>query len=89
MRIRKYYDIRKIAGVTVLVPSSVARKANVNIVSINATGLWLLKTLEEREFTTDEAVELMCREYGIDRDAALGDVDTLLGVLRQCEYLDE
>ena len=89
MKVRNNYNTRKIAGVTVLVPSSVAGKVNVNTARLNATGLWLLKSLEGKDFTIEEAVDLMCGEYGIDRDTALGDVNTLLGALRQCGFLDE
>lgn len=89
MKVRNNYNTRKIAGVTVLVPSSVAGKINVNTASLNATGLWLLKSLEGKDFTIEEAVDLMCGEYGIDRDTALGDVNALLGALRQCGFLDE
>lgn len=89
MKVRNNYNTRKIAGVTVLVPSSVMGKVNVNTARLNATGLWLLKSLEGKDFTIKEAVDLMCGEYGIDRDTALGDVNTLLGALRQCGFLDE
>lgn len=90
MKIRNNFNIREIAGVTVLVPSSVMGKAGVNTVSINATGLWLLKALVQKEnFSVEDAVALMCGEYGIDRDTALGDINSLLGALRQCGFLDE
>lgn len=45
MKIRNNYNIREIAGVTVLVPSSVVGKSGVNTASLNATGLWLLKAI--------------------------------------------
>lgn len=89
MKIRNNYNIREIAGVTVLVPSSVVGKSGVNTASLNATGLWLLKALEGRDFTVDDAVALMCGEYGIDRNMAVNDVNALLGALRQCGFLDE
>lgn len=90
MKIRSNYNIREIAGVTVLVPSSVAGKADVKTASLNATGLWLLKALEGKtDFTVDDAVDLMCGEYGIGRDMAVNDVNALLGALRQCGFLDE
>ena len=89
MKIGNNYNIREIAGVTVLVPSSVAGKADVKTASLNATGLWLLKTLEGKDFTVDDAVDLMCAEYGIDRDMAVNDVNALIGALRQCGFLDE
>lgn len=74
---------------TVLVPSSVVGKESVNIASLDATGLWMLKALEGMDFITDDAVAILCGEYGIDRDTALGDVNALLGALRQCGFLDE
>lgn len=89
MKIRNNYNIREIAGVTVLVPSSVAGKSDIKTASLNATGLWLLKTLEGKDFTVDDAVDLMCAEYGIDRDMAVNDVNALIGALRQCGFLDE
>ena len=90
MKIRNNYNIREIAGVTVLVPSSVVGKSGVKTASLNATGLWLMKALEGKtDFTVDDAVDLMCGEYGIDRNMAVNDVNALLGALRQCGFLDE
>lgn len=89
MKVRNNFTIREIAGATILMPSSVAGKAEVSTVNINGTGLWLLHSLEGREFSADDAVQLLCDRYDITRETAARDAGTLLDALRKCGFLDE
>ncbi len=67
------YIYREVAGEIVLVPIGKAAESFFGIVSINSTGAFLWKALEqERSF--GELREMFAREYELDEEQSLRDV---------------
>lgn len=58
-------------------------------IALSNSALWLLKALEGREFSLEDAVDAVCGHYEADRQAVEADVSSLIGTLRACGVLEE
>lgn len=71
------YIYRDVAGEAVLVPTGEAAEALFGIVSINSTGAFLWKALEE-ERSFGELQEMFAQEYELEKEQSLQDVSEFL-----------
>ena len=78
MKIKEGFVIRTICGQHVI---SGEGSANVNyssLISLNDTAAYLFKNLQGKDFTEEDAVELLLQEYEVDRETAAKDVKALV-----------
>lgn len=78
MKIKEGFVLRTICGQHVI---SGEGSANVNyssLISLNDTAAYLFKNLQGKDFTEDDAVELLLQEYEVDRETAAKDVKALV-----------
>lgn len=57
------------------------------IISLNASAAWLWTQLENREFTTEDAVSFLTGHYDVDKETAIYEVEGWLELLRQNDLL--
>lgn len=67
------YIYREVAGEAVLVPTGKAAESFFGIASINSTGAFLWKALEQ-ERSLGQLREMFAREYELDKEQSLRDV---------------
>lgn len=89
MKLKSNYIIREISGRQVMVPLSVTGKEASKIVSLSASTAWLLEQLAGREFTPEEATELVCERYEVEKEVAFKDIQAMLEGLKDAEFLED
>jgi hypothetical protein len=73
MKIKSGYKIKDIAGEKVLFMQGHAGVDMTKIISFNATSEWLWNTFSGKDFSEDDVVELIEKQYGIDSETARQD----------------
>ncbi len=88
MRLSKNFALREVAGTWVVLP---LRESTLNfhgMMSMNESGAFLWKTLEQ-PCTREELALALTKEYAVDYSQALVDVDAFLERLNQAGCLEE
>ena len=73
MRVSKDLILREVAGEYILIPVGQAALKIHGMINLSESAVLLWKKLQE-ECTEGELVEVLLREYEVDRDTALADV---------------
>ena len=89
MRISEDYILREIAGELMIVPTREAALKFQGLMTVNETGAFLWKMLQQGEHSQEELVQGLCREYQVEADTADQDVQEFLGWLRAVGILLE
>lgn len=58
------------------------------IISLNATARMLYETLAEKEFSLEDAAQVLVSTYGISNEQALKDADTWINDLKNCGVIE-
>ncbi len=88
MKIKPGYMVRKIMDVYVIVGIGGEAYAPNQIMSLNETGAFLWELLDKGAERGD-LVDSLTREYEVDTQTAVADVDAFLASLRERALLDE
>ena len=78
MKLNESYTFRTICGQHVLSPEGLASVDMSHIISLNDTAAFLWNSLSGKDFTPEDAVNLLTGEYEVSRERAAADVDVLL-----------
>ena len=82
MKINKNFKVRKIAGENLIINQGATHSDLTKIISLNATALYLWNELADKDFTLDDAADLLVAKFGIDLDTAKKDagkwIDTMV-----------
>ena len=87
MRIKEGYMLREAAGETVVVPFGEEALNFQGIISLNETGAFLWKQLDQ-SCEVDTLVKALLNEYEIDEDTANNDVNDFVEKVRKAGVLD-
>ena len=88
MKIKSDYRLREIAGETIIVNQGTASINMTKIISLNATARMLYETLAEKEFSLEDAAQVLVSTYGISKEQALKDADTWITDLKNCGVIE-
>ena len=77
MKIKKGFVIRSVAGVYVVVATGKLAKKFNGMITLNETGAFLWKCLEE-DITKEELLEKLLAEYDVKLEQATEDIDNFL-----------
>ena len=88
MKIKSDYRLREIAGETIIVNQGTASINMTKIISLNATACMLYETLAEKEFSLEDAAQVLVSTYGISNEQALKDADTWITDLKNCGVIE-
>ena len=88
MKIKEGLILKEIAGNYIIVPLSGSLVDLNAMINVNETGAFLFKELES-ETTKEKLVDMMTKEYEIDKETAGSDIEDFLDVLRKNSMLDE
>jgi hypothetical protein len=88
MKIKSDYRLREIAGETIIVNQGTASINMTKIISLNATARMLYETLAEKEFSLEDAAQVLVSTYGISNEQALKDAATWITDLKNCGVIE-
>lgn len=88
MRVAEQFVLRDIAGDYVIVPIGEMALSFDGIITVNETGAFIWKALQE-EVTADDLVAKVLDEYEVDEETARKDVEEFLTCLRNAKILQE
>lgn len=88
MKIKSDYKLREIAGETIIVNQGTASVNMTKIISLNASARMLYETLTEKEFSLEDAAQVLVSTYGISNEQALKDADTWITDLKNCGVIE-
>ena len=88
MKIKDNYKVRSIAGENLIVEQGKSQADMTKVISLNSTALLLWNALAGRDFTLDDAADVLVGHFGIDRGVALKDVQRWVEKLQECGIID-
>lgn len=83
MHFKSSFELRDICGEQVLIANGVENIDFGALVHLNSTATDIYHNFVGKEFSADEVVEYITREYDVDAATAQKDVETLLAQLTQ------
>lgn len=87
MKIVKGFSLRNIAGSHIVVPIGSANISFKGMITLNGSGAFIWKQLEEDRTELDLLLALQ-KEYEIDETAARSDISEFIGILQQAALLE-
>jgi hypothetical protein len=88
MKINSQYIIREIAGEHILINQGTLDVDMTKIISLNATACLLYRELFGKEFTEQDAADILVRIYEISQEQALLDVSKWISTLKSCKVIE-
>ncbi len=88
MKIKSDYKLREIAGETIIVNQGTASINMTKIISLNASARMLYETLAEKEFSVEDAAQVLISTYGISNELAQKDADNWINDLKNCGVIE-
>lgn len=84
MRIKENYRVREIAGENLIVEQGKSQADMTKVISLNSTALLLWKELQGRDFSLEDAAQILMNHYDIPQDQALADAQKWMDALNGC-----
>lgn len=88
MRIRREYSVRELAGEHVVVVPAPESAGLTRILALNASALYLWEALQERDFSPEEAAQLLVARYDVAPDVARDDARQWIERLTDCGIIE-
>ncbi len=88
MKINPQYKIRQIAGEHIVVKQGTTNVDMTRIISLNSSALLLYQELADKEFTIEDAAQVLIDTYGIDSEKAMTDVSAWANALKECNIIE-
>ena len=87
MKINSNYKLREIAGETIIVNQGKEGVDMTRIISLNSSAKLLYKQLVGKEFTLEEAAQVLVETYDIDSELAMTDAGKWVDALKKCNVI--
>lgn len=78
MKIKSGFKLNTVCGETFLVPMGEGNIDYSKLIALNESSLLLWKRMEQGEFTTDDLVDELLKEYEVDDTTARKDVERII-----------
>ncbi len=88
MKINSNYKIREVAGETIVVNQGKSAVDMTRIISLNASAKLLYETLAGKEFSLEDAAQILIQTYGISNEVALKDAQVWVDALQKCGIIE-
>ena len=87
MKIKENYKIRQIAGENLVISQGRGVADMTKVISLNQSAVKLWEALAGREFSEDDAAEVLVSLYGIEKERALTDAKAWIEKLQNCQVI--
>ena len=84
MKINSNYKIREVAGEIIVVNQGTANVNMTRIIALNASARLLYESLADKDFTLEDATDILSETYGIPAEVALKDAQVWVDALQKC-----
>lgn len=88
MKINSNYKLREIAGETIIVNQGKEGVDMTRIISLNNSAKALYEQLAGKEFSLEEAAQVLMDTYVIDSELALNDAGKWIDALKECKVIE-
>ena len=88
MKINSNYKLREIAGETIIVNQGKEGVNITRIISLNKSAKLLYEQLAGKEFSLEEAAQVLIDAYCIDSELALNDAGKWVDALKECKVIE-
>ncbi len=89
MKLKDKLNLRKVGDTYMMVSESDSGIDYTRVISLNESAAFLLESVEEKEFSPIDWVELLMSRYQVSHETAADDVQTLLEVLTKAGVIEE
>ena len=89
MKIKSMYKVRQVAGENLIVGQGRLNADMTKVISLNDTSVLLWKELTGKDFTCEDAADVLVATYGIEKERALTDAAKWIEKLKGCDILEE
>lgn len=87
MQINPNLKAREIAGETIIVLPSKSHSEPTKVLSLNPTAKFLWENLKGKDFSQEDAAQLLLDNYEVSKEQASEDVDKWVKQLKDCEVI--
>ena len=88
MRIKSNYNLRDIAGETIVVNQGKSSLDMTNIISLNNSAKVLYQQLLDKDFTLADVAQVLTDTYQISEERAANDAAIWVESMRKCDILE-
>lgn len=88
MKINPTYKLREIAGETIVVNQGTVNVDMTRIISLNASAVLLYNALSGKDFTLEDAANVLVETYHIGSEQALKDAEVWVEALKKCKVIE-
>lgn len=88
MRIKSKYKVRQVAGENLIVEQGRLNADMTKVISLNESAVLLWKGLEGKEFTCEDAADVLVAAYGIEKERAVVDAGKWIEKMNECGILE-
>ena len=88
MKINSNYKLREVAGETIVVNQGTAEVNMTRIISLNTSARLLYESLANKDFTLEDAAQILSDTYGIPAEVAKKDAQVWVEALQKCGIIE-
>ena len=88
MKINSNYKIREVAGETIVVNQGTTGMDMTRIISLNTSARVLYESLANKDFTLEDAAQILSDTYGIPAEVAKKDAQVWVEALQKCGIIE-
>ena len=89
MKIKQGFKLNSVCGQNFLVPMGEGNVDYSKLIALNESALLLWRRMEEGEFTEDDLVQVLLKEYEVSEDVALTDVKNIIKQFKEEQIIIE
>ena len=87
MRIKDQISLRKIADEYIMIVGTEDSLAYTQAVSLNDSAAYLIESVRDEDFTSEDWVDLLTERYEVSREQATADVESLIRMLQEAKVI--
>ena len=87
MRIKDQISLRKIADEYIMIVGTEDSLDYTQAVSLNESAAYLIESVRDEDFTSEDWVDLLTERYEVSREQATADVESLIRMLQEAKVI--
>lgn len=88
MKIKSEYKVRQIAGENVVILQGCGNSDMTKIITLNDSALFLWNQLESKDFSVEDAVAVLCKNYEVEESLAKSDAQAWIKRMQECGLVE-
>lgn len=87
MKIKSTYKIREVLGEHIVVSQGTLNVDMTKVISLNEAAVLLWNELADKDFTCEDAAEILVATYDIDKERAMADASKWIEKMKECNII--